>query len=156
MVTGCSVPRTMLYAPHSDAPFESRRIAYEHLTPVGTGEVIFINTRTFRTSSETFLRLRGGDEIWAPEDLLPVVHSNSITAQAVRESVHENSEARRYGWLGNASLYMSPLGIIGGGIGAANASDDAGVKAALGTGLATSGALGITGWVLGDDGATNR
>jgi hypothetical protein len=83
VIVGCVSSRVTLVAPAANAPFETRRAAYEQLAPVGMDERITMGVH----GSSNSLRLGNGEEVWDPEDLLPVVDPNSRTARAIRQSI---------------------------------------------------------------------
>jgi hypothetical protein len=84
---GCQAHVT-LQAPRADAPLEERSRAYEKLKPLSTHEQLVVSVRggTASVSSSSYLQLGGGQRVYYPEDLLPVLPVDSTAASAALDS----------------------------------------------------------------------
>lgn len=84
-LVGCHA-HVLLSAPPESAPIQQRQEAYARLRPLSLhqdGAVDPWNGRWLATSN---IWLEGGMAVFYPEDLLPVVPPDSVTAKAAREN----------------------------------------------------------------------
>lgn len=96
-----------LEAPRPDAPFEERRASYERLRPAGTHHqvVVTATANTVSATTHTSLILGNGSTVHHAEDLLPVVASDSPTAEAARTFEQQRSRA-------NVGFTISTIGAV--------------------------------------------
>ena len=99
----------------SDGPYAVRANAYNQLRPVHlqyTTTVQYTRYGSVQSTSTTATRLllANGTSVYFPEDLLPAVGPNSVTALEARE-------ADRAGTIGNTLLWSGVLGsLVGAGV----------------------------------------
>jgi hypothetical protein len=88
-LVGCNA-HVALQAPRTDAPLEERTKAYEQLKPLSAHERVLVTvqggTATALASTPSYLQLNSGERVYYPEDLVPVLPTNSIAAKAALQS----------------------------------------------------------------------
>ncbi len=106
LVNGCSKPHVVLPAVTPNMTPEQRVQMFNELHATGedTTTTSFCGPRACSTKTEKTLHLANGTQVYHPEDLLPIVGADSITARAV-SSVHEHRrKALVYTGVGLASV----------------------------------------------------
>jgi hypothetical protein len=107
LVSACSKPHVMLPAVTPDMTPEQRVQMFKEL--YATGEDTMTTTTCgggggCSTNVEKTLYLANGTQVYHPEDLLPVVGSDSITARGVRNVHEQRRKALIYGGISLASV----------------------------------------------------
>ncbi len=110
---GCINHHVQLEAPESDAPIMERRMAYEHLQPVSVAETHIttykMGTQVSAIRRTDYLQLKGGQRVYEPEDIWPVIAQTSAAAESVKSYEDKSSTVRTLNWVS--------AGLLGAGIG---------------------------------------
>ena len=121
--SGCTAPRINLRVPPKNAPEQIRRAAYKDLKPTKAVTRVMYRTVTYvrngilqterrRVGERNFLKLQFGGVIHNPEDLLPVVEANSVTARATKRYQEYRSKDRIFRWTGEVVLGVGTVFVL--------------------------------------------
>jgi hypothetical protein len=113
LVVGCH-SHVQLQAPEPTAPEAERTAAYARLRPLAMHQTDYYRVGSFGQTSYAgtttdYLQLAGGERVYYPEDVLPVVPAGSPSATAAQESADTRST-------GNTVLGVG-CGVMGLGVG---------------------------------------
>lgn len=113
---GCITHHVQLEAPESDAPIHERRMAYKQLQPVSVAET---HITTYKMGAPVsairrtdYLQLGGGERVYEPEDLWPVIAQTSAAASSVKSYEDKDSTAHTLTWVA-AGLLAVGIGMTG-------------------------------------------
>jgi hypothetical protein len=115
--SGCATHHVQLQAPESDAPIAARLEAYKQLKPVSISETHITTLNKWgapiaATHLTDSLQLQGGERVYEPEDLWPVIAQTSAAANAIQNYEDKSSTVRTVNWI-SAGLMTVGLGLTG-------------------------------------------
>ena len=143
---GCAARHVQLQAPESDAPISERQAAYDNLQPISIAETHITTYRGWTPISATrrtdYLQLKGGERIYEPEDIWPVIAQTSAAANAVKNYEDKSSTVRTINWI-SAGLLTVGLGLTGYSVFHQGNLSRNTTPLYLGLGFLTGGAFGL-------------
>ena len=144
---GCAARHVQLQAPESDAPISERQTAYDNLQPISIAETHITTYRGWTPISATrrtdYLQLKGGERVYEPEDIWPVIAQTSAAANAVKNYEDKSSTVRTINWI-SAGLLTVGLGLTGYSVFHQGPNHSRNTTPLyLGLGFLTGGALGL-------------